>query len=302
VNVEQLDLNLLVALDHLLRERSVSRAARRMGVSQPAMSATMGRLRAVFEDPLFVRAGRRGVVATPRAENLEQPVREAVAAAERVLQHGAGFDPSQAQLRFTMCASDYGGLLVLPKLAAVLRERAPGVEIRVIPAPQRVPLDDFESGRTDLLIGYYPSADGPMLYRQSLLEDDFVLIARNDHPALQHKRLTVKRFAALGHILVAPQGQLLGLSDRLLAERGLERRIALRVPYFQLAPEIVADSDLVSILTRRVATHHAARLPLTIHKLPLNLPTVTIAQLWHKRTHESLPHRWLRSALLECVA
>lgn len=312
----RVDLNLIVALDALARERSVTRAARRMGVTQSAMSHTLRRLRELLGDPLLVR-GRGGLVLTPRAEALAIPVRSGLATIRRALEARAAFDPRRAQRAFSLAAPDLFHALLLPPLLDRLRHEAPGVDLSVVAEDHRALAVQLETG--DLDVAVLPHVDeeegaaAPGLMRRALLRDRFACLMRADHPILRAKaghrrlrrdaaRLKLEDYAKLSHILVSPQGEGPGVVDRALARRGLSRRVVLRVPSFVSALAIVGKGDLV--LTAPTALSRLAPSPHAVASLPapLALPGHTVHLLWHERfTHEP-GHRWLRELIAEVAS
>jgi DNA-binding transcriptional LysR family regulator len=303
--LRRIDLNLLLALDALTRERSVTQAAKRAGVTQSAMSHTLRRLRELFDDPLLVR-GRGGMVLTPRAEALMVPLRSGLVSLARTLAEPQPFEPEQASRTFRIVSPDLFDALVLPTLLAMLTERAPSIDLAVVPRPARL-AQSLETGDVDLAI--HPVLLGPRpfdlgatldaeLQTRTLFRDSFQCFARKGHPAFEGRRLTVPRFTRLDHILVSPSGEGPGLVDRILDEQGLQRRIALRVPHFATALEVVAQSDLV--LTAPAALRQlSAASSLMCRPVPFGVPEHAITMIWHPRFTEDPAHRWLRQRMVD---
>lgn len=308
-NLHRIDLNLLVALDALARERNVTKAAERAGVTQSAMSHTLRRLRELFDDPLLVR-GRGGMVLTPRAEALAVPLRSGLVSLARTLAEPAAFEPERASRTFRIVSPDLFDALVLPTLLQRLGRDAPSVDLAVVPMPQRLS-DRLETGDVDLAI--YPVLLDPEpfdlgtqvdaeLQSRTLFRDSFRCFVRNAHPALAGgRKLTLKTFTRLNHVLVSPGGEGAGLVDRILRAEGLERRIALRVPHFATALEVIAQSDL--LLT---APSSLGRCPgasaLASRPAPLDIPEHAITMIWHPRFTEDPAHRWLRELMIDVTA
>ena len=226
-----IDLNQLVALDALLAEESITRAARRVGLSQPAMSHTLARLRGVFGDPLLVRAGRR-MMLTPRALELAEPLAQALAGLERAIGRPDPFDPRLARRVVRVAAMDFVQLVLLPPLCAALLREAPGVEVVAVPPPEP-PDRALVEGELDLAIGL--ARDAPGLRQRELLRERFVCVVRKGHPGVG-RELTVRRFARLSHALVSPRGLAVGAVDAALAKRGLTRRVVVTLPSFHAVP------------------------------------------------------------------
>lgn len=303
--LHRVDLNLLVALDALAREKSVTKAAARAGVTQSAMSHTLRRLRELFDDPLFVR-GRGGMVLTPRAEALTVPLRSGLVSLARTLAEPHAFEPERANRTFRIASPDLFDALVLPTLSQRLAHDAPSVAVAVVPMPNRLS-DGLETGEVDLAI--YPvlldpepfdlrTQVDPELQRRSLFRDSFRCFVRRDHPKLTAKRLTLKAYTAQSHILVSPGGEGPGVVDHFLQARGLERRIALRVPHFSSALEIAAKSDLV--LTAPASLNELSTASgLACHAAPLELPEHAVTMMWHERFSADPAHRWFRQLMVD---
>ncbi len=306
MNRSNIDLNLLAVLDALLAERNVTQAARRVHLSQPAASNALARLRHVFKDPLLVR-GAGGLTLTPRAEELELPVRQAMMQIDAALNQRAVFDPATATDTFSIAASDGVEVALLPSLIARLRNEAPGIDLRFRPLPSVslaarpmrgdiVPEEEL-GGDLDLALGFFP--DPPQrLHARALFEGTFVCAVRKDHPAVKSK-LSLRQFLALSHVVVASRSQgWHGVVDAALAKRNLARHVALVVPQFTVVPYIIAQSDFIVTLPRGMAAMFARTFDIRLVE-PLSLPEFAISQVWHERTHHSAAHQWLRSVIAE---
>lgn len=297
-NLAAVDLNLLVALDALLEERSVTRAAQRLGLSQPATSHALARLRELTGDALLVRSGAR-LVRTPRAEALQPAVRAILDDVRRALE-GDHFEPASARRAFTIASADYGELVLVPPLLRILAREAPGVDLVVRPVPEE-PAEALAAGRVDLVLGVEPGRGAPgSLERRKLFDDGFVCLVRRDHPVLE-RELTVERFAAMGHLFIAPRGTRGGVVDDALGRRGLERRVVAMVPSFVAAPALVAESDLVVTLPSLLAARLAGPFGLRALEAPVRLPRFTISALWHARSRRDPAHAWLRATLVRAA-
>lgn len=293
--MEPSDLAALATLDALLQESSVSGAARRLGLSTPAVSHALNKLRERFDDPLLVRAGRQ-MVLTPRAEALRPRVRDAVSVAGRVFQAPEAFEPGRVERMFKISVTDYVLLVFGGGLDDAVREGAPGMDLRFVPNA----VDDAErlrAGDTDLAIGIYGELP-PELRTRPIITDRLVCVVREGHPSVRRK-LTLERFTSLPHIQVAPRGQPGGYVDELLAERGLSRRVTRAVPYFQVALEMAARSDRVLTVSERIARLLGARLKLQVLEPPLRLEPFALSMVWHPRFDADPAHRWLRERLLD---
>jgi DNA-binding transcriptional LysR family regulator len=286
------DLNLLVALQALLRERHVSRAATRLGLSQPAMSRALGRLREMFDDPLLVRS-KSGMEPTSRANEL-YPQLETLLAGMRELVRPACFEPGTASGTMRVAAPDIVAYMLVPPLMRSLAKHAPGLDVEIV---QWQPdwRERLENGSIDLTVGI-PTGREPNIYARPLIESHWACVLRKGHPSLRAK-WTVERFAALDHILVSLTGRGGGPIDDALAEHGLTRRIALRIPHPALAPLLVAETDLVLTTPRWLAHKLAARVGLVTRRPPIPVPPVRAPMVWHERSHRDPMHRWFRERL-----
>jgi DNA-binding transcriptional LysR family regulator len=298
VHLGAFDLNLLVTLDALLAERSVTRAAMRIGVTQSAASHALSRLRKLTGDELLVRA-REGMVPTTRAEAMRLPLRRALEGLTGTLSSPRAFDPKTARLRAFVGGSDYTELVLLPGIMARLMREAPGVELRVL-MPGQDPASELASGKLDFVI--MPSTPGDEasgIRGRQLLRDRFVCIARRAHP-LAKKTLSISSFARAAHALISPWGMEGGYVDDALARLGLQRKVAVAVPHFLAAPHIIASSDLLLTVPERVAQVVAGPLNLAVLAPPqeLELTGFTMSILWHERTHEDPARRWLRDLIV----
>jgi len=294
LHLPSLDLNLIVALDALLEERSVTRAAERIGVTQSAMSHALARLRTLIGDPLLVR-GNGKMIATPRAEALAPPIHRALAEVLAALRSPAAFDPKTARLRIRIATSDYGELILLPEVVRRLEREAPGIDLRLIPHGDDG-TDSLALGTTDLVIAPLRTRDQvPGIFARKLFDERFVCVVRRGHP-LAEKKMTLARFAAASHALISPRGKEGSFVDDSLARLGLARRVAVTVPHFLVAPHIVATTDLVLTLASRVATLLAAPLGLVVLKPPseLGVDGFRISALWHERTQNDPAQQWVR--------
>ena len=292
MNITAVNLNLLVAFDALLAERHVTRAAHRLGVTQSALSNSLRQLRELFGDPLFTRAPR-GVVPTPRALALGPLVREGLARLQAALGEPS-FDPATAERRFTIAASDFVQLVVLPALLAELAREAPGVSVVVRGWGKHDVPNGLASGELDLALGYFDRV--PARHRHRILfEEPFACIVREGHPRVK-RRLSAKLWASIPHVVVS-ESAAAGPTrvDRALAVLGLERKVALRVSHFLVVPSIVASTDLSAAIDRRVAL--AFNLPLQVFEPPLPLPSGRAALVWHERTHTDPALTWLRDVV-----
>jgi DNA-binding transcriptional LysR family regulator len=292
--MHSIDLNLLVALDALLGEGSVQGAARRMNLSAPAMSRTLGRIRRAFGDEILVRAGRR-MVPTPRALELAGRVRGLLDDARSLLRPEGAADPATFARGFTLRTSDYVSGVFGASLQAIAAREAPQVTLRFADQDKE-DVAALREGRIDLDIGVLGSI-GPEIRMQTLLRERFVAVVRRGHPLLKG-RMTARRFAVATHVSASRRGFSHGPIDDALAAEGLSRQVRFVVPGFHAAMLTAAASDIVAAVPLAVA-ETAARLGLRISyfDLPVLTPPVVIAQAWHPRFDKDAGHRWLRQAV-----
>lgn len=296
-DLAQLNLNLLLSLEALLAEQNVSRAARKVGVTQPTMSRALRRLREELADALLVRSGQ-GFVRTPRGERIHASLRDGLQALRRALL-APEFHPSTARQTIAIAAQDVVGVFLLPALLRRIATDAPGLSLDVLPLRQTDLLPQLEGGALDLAIGAnFPEAPG--LCRHILFRDGWVCLARRDHDALK-RGLDIATFAQLPHALASPEGEGLGVVDRALAAQGRKRRIAYRTRYFIGAALAVAQSDLVLTMPARAGLELARRFGLSAHMPPLTLPALDVMTLWHARLDVDPVQAWVRAALIDAA-
>ena len=284
-----------------MRERNISRAAERLGMSQSSASEVLARLRERFDDPLLVR-GREGMMPTPKALALLPEVRLAIGQLQALLDRGQAFDAANSVLRFRLSTSDYTQLLLMPSLCRRMQDEAPGCAMDILPTHILRVEEALDTGEIDLAIAYFPEPP-PSLRRSPLFSDDYVCIARAGHPCTREP-LDAQGFASLSHISVAPSGLSYFSSavDSALQAQGLSRRIAVTSPHFLLAAHLVSQSDMVLALPRRAASGLAAFLAIRLVEIPLPMRGVDVSMYWHERTHHSGPHRWLRERVRDVLA
>ncbi|MEX3844629.1 LysR family transcriptional regulator [Paraburkholderia sp. BR10882] len=288
-----LDLNLLRALDALLDERNVTRAAQRLSLTQPAVSAMLTRLRESFGDPLFVRS-QRGIVPTERALQLAAPLKQVLSEIEQMLQPQA-FVPAEAEMTLTLASTDYALRAVVVPYLARLRETAPGVHAVIVPVQHERLQAQLESGDVDLAL-ITPETAPADLHARRLFDERYVCVMRADHPAAQ-RRLTLERFCALDHALVSYEGgSLSGVTDEALARVGRTRRVTVSVNSFLVLPDLLLTSDLIAVVPSRLVKNAPG---LAVVEPPLAIPGFTKTLAWHERTHRSPGHQWARALLFE---
>jgi DNA-binding transcriptional LysR family regulator len=284
------DLNLLEALDALLREQNVTRAAALVGISQSAMSHKLARLRDVFGDPLLV-GGRGGMLPTPAAERIGRSIKQAFIDLRAAMKGTESFDPATSRRRFVMVSPDYAAFSFLPRARALVAKEGPSTSL-VVREPWPGMVDALRDGTLDLIAGAeLPPAAG--LIRTKLFQDELVCVVRRDHPQVGQS-FDLKTFVALPHLLVTRDLEGTGPIDAALATHGLKRHIAMRVPYHLAAPFIVARSDLIMMTTLALAKDAASMLPLRILRCPITLPVLKVTMAWHERNQNDPANKWFR--------
>lgn len=291
------DLNLLVVFDALARERSVTRAAAKVGLSQPAMSHALARLRLMLRDDLFIRTPA-GMVPTPRAEDLTLPLRRALSGIEQAIK-ATRFDPACDACELAVALDNRGAIVLAAPLAAAVAAGAPGVMLRLRPSGTLDVAELLDRGELDLaVVGGAHRASGERFNAQVLFEDAFVLVMRRGHPALDEPP-SLAWLAGLAFLDISSSGDDTRFLDAALAEAGLARRFALSAPYLS-APALLLSSDMVAVVGRRVAAEFARTHPVAIKPLPNTLggpEPARAVMVWHRRSESLAAHRWLRETL-----
>lgn len=288
---------MLVALDALLQEGSVTGAARRVGLSTPAMSHALARVRERLGDPILVRSGR-GMLLTPRALALKPQVHHAVTEARRALAPERPFVPGELATTFVVHATDYVLTILGAAVDRILRAEAPRVGVRFVPNTPDDPAALRDHG-SDLAVGIYGDLPAEMRTRQ-LLTDRFVCVVRRQHPAAA-QRMSLERFVRLDHVQVAPRGKPGGYIDDVLRERGRTRNVARAVPYFLTALQLVAETDYVLTVSERIARKYEGALGLALLDPPVRLRPYALSLVWHPRLEADPGHRFLREVFVRAA-
>jgi DNA-binding transcriptional LysR family regulator len=295
INMGALDLNLLVAFEALMQERSVSGAATRLGLGQPAASHALARLRAQFDDELFTRQGRT-MVPTARAIALADPIGRALAAAREALQPASPFDPATSRRTFTLSGGDFAMSTILPGLIAALRTTAPNVDLRFRFLEKDQVEKRLDDGTLDLALGVFPAAAKRFETRQ-VLQERFVCVARREHPVFAGS-FSAQAYAAAPHLLVTERGDDVGVVDEALAALGLRRRIVLAAPSVLMVRRLVRGSDLVATIGARVAAGFAGDPELRVAPPPLDLSAWRLQLLIRRARPLDSGLAWLISQIL----
>ena len=296
MDMRSVDLNLLVVFDAMARQRSVSRTAEAIGLSQPATSAALARLRVLFDDALFVRAGTQ-MEPTPRALALAPAVRRVVEAIASEILQPAGFDPATARRSFTLLTPDIGEVAFLPGVLRRLRQEAPLVKLQAVSKPRTAAAAALEAGEADLAVGFFPDLQKAGYFQQALFKTSYVCIAcaRNEAAGT---RMSMKQYLAARHIVVRPDGREHFL-DRFLEDKGWHRHVTLELSHFMSLLALLPGSDLVATVPQDIATVASRHIALKRIELPFRPPQIQVQQYWHRRMQDDPASRWLRGVFYE---
>lgn len=296
MHIDDLNVTQIRLIAELLRLRNVSAAADSIGLSQPAASHALAKLRVQFDDALFTRTPK-GFQPTPYGERLGTAAQEAVAVLVAGITSGRQFDPRTTTRCFNLYASDVGQMVLLPKLLGYLRKAAPGASARVWPIPLEKPGLPLSSGDVDVAVGYFDNLTTG--FRQSFLfRDRYVCVVRATHPRFG-KGMTVEAFQNAEHAVAHSTGMAHANIDQLLARHQVQRKVALSVPGFHVLPMLIPNSDLVAIVPGMLAEAYASQLPIKVFATPVPIPPFDLRIYWHERYHHDAAIRWFRTAFVE---
>ncbi|CAN5487712.1 LysR family transcriptional regulator [soil metagenome] len=306
MDIRKIDLNLMLVFDALMHEGNLTRAGFRLGLSQPAMSHALGKLRKLSGDELFVRVPT-GMEPTPFAQRIAATVHEGLEMLQTAITGEQAFDAATCDRTFQILMSDIGEMVYLPRMLAHFASVAPRANIRVIQLPREDYQEAFLSGEVDLAIGFLPALKAGF-YQQRLFDDSYICLLRADHPRVG-STMTIEQFSAESHVMIEPAGSRYSsvarqtstttLIERFLADRGLSRRVALRVPHFTVVPEIVRSTDLIATLPGTVKNHLRPIPNIKMVPLPIDVPRFEVKQFWHQLKNNDIANRWLRGVVAE---
>ncbi len=294
--VPSVDLNLLIVFDAIMQDRSLTRAARRLGLSQPATSHALARLRAALDDELFVRTPQ-GMQPTLQAEQMAEPVREALRLMHAALEPDV-FDPATSTRTFNLLVNNYAARAVVPPLAMRVADQAPHVGLDIKSTGSMDVLDQLDRGVDVALTQLVDGGDRFKCVR--ILEDDFVALLDKDHPAATEGVFTLEHLASIPHVLITSTGDDTTFVDDALEQHNLVRRIAVKVTLLSIVVMLIG-SNRVSVLPRRVAEDLARVSPVVVRGLPFPSPTISLAMIWHRRFDNHRAQRWLRETIRGCL-
>jgi DNA-binding transcriptional LysR family regulator len=295
MNYREIDLNLLLVLDAMMKEQSVTAVSRKLSISQPTVSFSLKKLREILGDELFVRTGS-GMQPTPRAVALAGPVGQVIRIVQDEILNPPEFDPSVSDRRFVINATDIGEMVFMPPLLGALREFAPKASIEAVCLDPHDLAQALSDGMVDLAIGYMPELTGSNLYTQLLFEHPFVCLASDTHPLVKNG-INLEQYAGAKHISLVGEGHSQQKFEKMIEEAGIKRRIVLRSQNFMNIPFIVRDSELLATVPKVIAFAFAHMRGLAAFCPPFELPALPIRQYWHQRMHKDPAQVWLRQTV-----
>ncbi|CAB3892696.1 MULTISPECIES: LysR family transcriptional regulator [Achromobacter] len=299
MNLKDVDLNLLVVFNELHKHGRVSAAAESLGISQPGVSNALSRLRKLLGDELFLRTSR-GMVPTPYAESLAQPIADALSALQGTLNARVAFDPARSERSFVIGVNDVGETYFLPRLMRALDQVAPGVTIRTVRTTSIDVRDEMERGRMDLAMGFLPGLKGGFFQRR-LFRQPYVCIFRQDHP-LARSGVSARQFRAAEHVAIVSEGTGHGVVDEVIARAGIRRRLRLTVPHFMAVGPVLQATDMIAVVPQRFADCACGPFGLAAAPCPVKIPESVINVFWHARNHREAANQWLRQVVVDVFA
>ena len=299
MNLKDVDLNLLVVFNELHKHRRVSAVAGSLGLSQPGVSNALSRLRKLLGDELFLRTSR-GMVPTPYAESLAQPIADALGALQGTLNARVAFDPARSERAFVIGVNDVGETYFLPRLMRALDQVAPGVTIRTVRTTSIDVRDEMERGRMDLAMGFLPGLKGGFFQRR-LFRQPYVCIFRQDHP-LARSGVSARQFRAAEHVAIVSEGTGHGVVDEVIARAGIRRRLRLTVPHFMAVGPVLQATDMIAVVPQRFADCACGPFGLAAAPCPVKIPESVINVFWHARNHREAANQWLRQVVVDVFA
>lgn len=299
INLAAIDLNLLVVFDALMAEKHVTRAAEKLGLSQPATSNALSRLRSLLNDALFVRTPT-GMQPTPKALALAEPIQQVLLQIQTTLNEPIPFEPDQSDRIFTIGTTDYVEFILLPQLMATLQAIAPHARVQVKAAERQQLLRLVDDGAIDLAIGVFSDCSSWQI-KQPLFREQFVGVMRQREHATSHP-ITLEDYLRASHLLVSPHNEdLVGWVDQVLEQKNLKRHVAIAVPHFLVAPFVLAQTDLIATLAERVAQTYAQVLNLRVFSLPFEAGGFEVSAVWHSKNNTDPAHMWLRQLVNDSI-
>lgn len=293
------DLNLLVVFDAMAEHRSVTRTAEAIGLSQPATSAALARLRKLLGDPLFVKVGAE-MRPTPRAQALTEPVRRVLATVKEEILPRGDFNAATTTRTFNVLTPDIGEVNLIPKLYAQLAKEAPGASLKAMSMPRNAASEALESGTVDLALGYYPDLQKANFFQQRLFRNRYVVVVRDNHPSIGES-ISMDAFLAADHAVARPDGRA-HLVEQFFQAEGIERTVRLEVSHFMALLPIISSTDLIATVPVDLAEVMMQYGPIRAIPMPISSPPIDLHQFWHRRVHQDPAHIWLRRLVSDLFA
>jgi DNA-binding transcriptional LysR family regulator len=294
MNIAAVDLNLLVAFHAMLEHRNVTRAGEAIGLSQPAMSAAVRRLRLLIEDPLFIRAGLE-MKPTPRALQLSAAVRQVIQTVQSEILQPAQFEARSSNRTFTVLMPDIGEANFLPRILAMLTREAPQLKLCTLSMPRHAAAESLESGAADLAMGYFPDLQKTGFVQQRLMRSSHVSLVRKKHPVIG-ERMSLDEFMAASHLVVKPHGRE-HVFEKHLLQQGITRRVVLEISNFLSLLPIIESTDLIATVPQDLADFCVQHGQVRTVPTPVKAPVIDVQLHWHQRLQKDPGHAWLRSAI-----
>ncbi len=300
MDIKDVDLNLLKVFDALRKKQSVTLAGDLMGLSQPAMSFALAKLRTLFDDPLFIRTSR-GMQPTARALQIAEPVQRILEMVSSEVLPSTGFVPEHSDRQLVLCMSDIGEMVFLPRLMRMLDKTAPNLRIRTQALSSEQLEEGLDAGEVDAAIGYFPRLLNTSIRHRALYSHSFVCIVRNDHPTIGDS-ISAEQYQAAVHVAVQAEERGMSVLDRELAAHGITRQVRFSLPRFMGVPFLVAESDMIATVPLAVGRRFAEITDVRLVPLPWNICGYDIHLYWHTRFHHDPANRWLRQSFIELLA
>ncbi len=297
MNLNAVDLNLLTAFNALMEHRHVTQAGQAIGLSQPAMSNALSRLRALFDDQLLVRTPE-GMTPTPRALELHAPIRQALAQISGALNGRAAFDPANTERTFTIAMAEDAAFLLLPRLKARIGAEAPGISVHVQTTTYIPGVELIEAEECEFSVGMVPGNVPKFVRSLPLYSESLICIARKGHPVFAGD-FTLDDFLAYPHVAIRPSARARSRVDMALSMVNRERKVAVTVPHMLIVPFLLPNTDLIGALAQRIARHFAPLTGLETRPIPVDVPGYDACLTWHQRFDDDPAHAWMRSVIAE---
>ena len=294
MDIRSLDLNLLVVFDAMLKHKNVTKAAVAIKLSQPAMSAAIARLRAIFDDPLFVRTGA-GMVPTPKAQALSPSIRLVLQTIQTEILLPRNFDPSRSDRTFTLVTPDIAEVNFLPLLLLKLAEKSPYINLKTLAMPREVAADSLETGSADMAIGYFPDLHRAGFFQQKLITSSHVCLVQKKHPDVGEK-LSMTQFIEASHVVVKPDGRE-HVFEQFLQSKGIKRRVVVELSHFMSLLPIIETSNFIATVPKDLANFFVRHGEVRYVPTPMKSPTIDVHLFWHQRFHKDSAHIWLRQVI-----